>query len=377
MPLSRRNLLKAVGLGVAAGTVPFLSTSPSLALESSPSAQADGPILLNSTENAYGPSAKVMAALASALPAANRYAHQEYENLADQIAGLDRVRRDQVLLGCGSSEILRMSAGAFLGAGKKLVVASPTFEAMAHYAEASGADIVRVPLNRQHGYDLGAMLARANAPGVVYISNPNNPTGTLTSRKDLETFISKLPASVHVVIDEAYHHYAGASPSYASFIERPVDDRRVIVTRTFSKIYGMAGMRLGYGVASIATISEMRPYQLQFNVNTIAARAGIAALDDAAGVATAARRNGDDRVDFINRAQTRNYNPIPSHTNFVMMDTELPTEGIIEHFRKNSILVGGPFAPMNTFVRVSLGTPAQMEEFWRVWDLMHIEKSHH
>jgi histidinol-phosphate/aromatic aminotransferase/cobyric acid decarboxylase-like protein len=178
-------------------------------------------------------------------------------------------------------------------------------------------------------------------------------------------------------MDEAYHHYAGASPSYASFIDHPLDDPRVIVTRTFSKIYGMAGMRLGYCVASIATIAEMRPYQLQFNVNTIAARAAIAALDDAEGVAAAARRNADDRMDFINRAQTRNYNPIPSHTNFVMMDAELPAEGIIEHFRKNNILVGGPFPAMNTLVRISLGTPAQMEEFWRVWDLMHIQKSHH
>src|SRR5215471_5261836 len=218
------------------------------------------------------------------------------------------------------------------------------------------------------------MLARSNAPGVVYISNPNNPTGVLTPRKDLETFIAKLPANVYVVIDEAYHHYAGASPSYASFIDHPIDDTRMIATRSFSKIYGMAGMRLGYGIASIATMTEMRPYQLQFSVNTIAARAAIAALDDNEGVAAAARRNADDRVDFINRAQTRNYNPIPSHTNFVMMDTELPAAGIIEHFRKNSILVGGPFAPMNTFIRVSLGTPAQMDEFWRVWDLMHIEK---
>jgi histidinol-phosphate aminotransferase len=332
---------------------------------------------LNSTENAYGPSPKVMAALEKALGAAHRYAHQEYENLADEIAGQHRVGRDQVLLGCGSSEILRMTAGAFLGAGKQLVLASPTFEAIAHYAEAAGARVLRVPLNRHHGHDLEAMLDRANTAGVVYLSNPNNPTGMLTPRKDLETFISRLRASVYVVIDEAYHHYAGASPAYASFIDHPVDDPRVIVTRTFSKIYGMAGMRLGYGVASIATVVEMRPYQLEFNVNTVAARAAMAALGDTEGVATAARRNADDRIDFINRAQTRNYNPIPSHTNFVMMDTELPARGIIEHFRKNNILVGGPFPSMDTLIRVSVGPPAQMDEFWRVWDLMHIEKSHH
>jgi histidinol-phosphate aminotransferase len=270
-----------------------------------------------------------------------------------------------------------MAAGAFLGAGKRLVIANPTFEAIEHYAESSGAGIVRVPLNRQHGYDLETMLAHASPPGLVYIANPNNPTGTLTPRKTLESFIRALPANAYVLIDEAYHHYAGASPSYASFLDHPMDDARLIITRTFSKIYGMAGMRLGYGIASVQAAEQMRPYQLQFNVNTIAARAAIAALADAESVEVAARRNANDRQDFINRAETRNYNPIPSHTNFVMMDTELAAEGIIEHFRKNNILVGGPFPSMNTFIRISLGTPGQMEEFWRVWDLMHIQKSHH
>ena len=379
MPLSRRNLLRALGAGIAASAVPrwsFAGSAPPVST-SLGAAQPGGPILLNSNENAYGPSEKVIAALQNALPVANRYAHDEYENLADQIASLHRVRRDQVLLGCGSSEVFRMAAGAFLGAGKKLVIAAPAFEVIAHYAESSGAEVVRVPLNRVYRYDLDAMLASATSPGLVYICNPNNPTGTLTARKELETFISKLPANVYVLVDEAYHDYAGASPAYSSFIDRPLDDPRLIVTRTFSKIYGMAGMRLGYGIAPAQTIARMKPCQLQLSVNTIAARAGIAALSDTDGVQAAAQRNANDRQDFINRAQTRNFNPIPSHTNFMMMNTDLPAEGIIEHFRKNNILVGGPFPPMNAFIRISLGTPPQMDEFWRVWDLMHIEGHHH
>ena len=384
MTLSRRNLMQALGLAVAASALPSWSFAAGAAASVSGNrsepvggAQSGGPILLNSNENAYGPSEKVIAALQDALPAANRYAHDEYENLAEQIASLHRVRRDQVLLGCGSSEIFHMAAGAFLGAGKKLVIAAPAFEVIAHYAESSGAEVVRVPLNRLYSYDLDGMRARANSPGLVYICNPNNPTGTLTARKELETFIGKLPANVYVLVDEAYHHYAGASPAYASFIDHPLDDPRVIVTRTFSKIYGMAGMRLGYGIAAAQTIGQMKPYQLQLNVNTIVARAAMAALSDTEGVQAAAQRNTNDRQDFINRAQTRNFNPIPSHTNFMIMNTDHPAEGVVEHFRKNNILVGGPFPPMNTFIRISLGTPPQMDEFWRVWDLMHIEGHHH
>jgi len=384
MTLSRRNLMQVLGLGAAASALPRWSFAASAAAPVSGNpggpvggSQPSGPILLNSNENAYGPSEKVIAALQNALPAANRYAHDEYENLAEQIASLHRVRRDQVLLGCGSSEIFRMAAGAFLGTGKKLVIAAPAFETIAHYAESGGAEVVRVPLNRLYSYDLDAMGARANSPGLVYICNPNNPTGTLTPRKELETFISKLPANVYVLVDEAYHHYAGASPAYTSFIDHPLDDPRVIITRTFSKIYGMAGMRLGYGIAAAQTIRQMKPYQLQLNVNTIVARAAMAALSDTEGVQAAAQRNTNDRQDFINRAQTRNFNPIPSHTNFMIMNTDHPAEGVVEHFRKNNILVGGPFPPMNTFVRISLGTPPQMDEFWRVWDLMHIEGHHH
>jgi histidinol-phosphate aminotransferase len=319
----------------------------------------------------------VRAALESAVGVANRYEHGEYGNLVDQIASLDHVAHNQVLLGCGSSEILCMAAAAFLGPGKKLVQAAPTYDAMAHYAQAFGTDIVRVPLDRQFSHDLDAMLARATSPGLVYICNPNNPTGTLTARHDLENFIAKLPPNVYVLIDEAYHHFVGTSPAYASFIDRPLDDPRVIVARTFSKIYALAGIRLGYAIGSAQTIDRMRPYQFNFSVNTIAARVGMTALSDTEAVQAAVKRNADDRQDFFNRAQTRNFNPIPSQTNFVMMNTERPVDQIIEHFRKNNILVGRPFPPMSTFLRVSLGTPPQMGDFWRVWDLLHIQRSHH
>ena len=171
------------------------------------------------------------------------------------------MKPEQVLLGCGSTEILRVAAFAFLGSGKQLIQASPTFEALAHYARVAGSDFISVCPTPAFAHDLGGMLARANAATtLVYICNPNNPTASLTPRKDLENFISKLPASTFVVIDEAYHHYAGQSGMYASFIDRPLHDERVIVARTFSKVYVLAGLRLGYAVAPQTIIQQMRKF---------------------------------------------------------------------------------------------------------------------
>lgn len=380
MPSSRRSFLQMLGLGAAAGAAtrwPLAELSAASIFEPSRQPQPNGPILLDSNENAYGPTAKVLASLQSALVVANRYEHGEYEALINQLASLHRVQPSQVLLGCGSTEILRIAAATFLGPQKKLILASPTFEAIAHDAARTGAEIISVPLNRQFSHDLEAMLARATSPGLVYICNPNNPTGSLTPRKDIENFIARLPANVYVLIDEAYYHFAGTSAAYSSFLDNPVSNPRVIVIRTFSKIYGLAGMRLGYGIASAPVIERMRPHSLPDSVNTIVARSARTALLDTDAIQVAIQRNADDRQEFMNRAQTRNLNPIPSYANFFMMYTGRPVQNIIQHFKDNNILVGRPFPPMNTFLRVSLGTPSQMQEFWRVWDLLHIQMQHH
>src|SRR5439155_10442888 len=143
-----------------------------------------------------------------------------------------------------SIELLRMAAAIFLGPRKKLILALPSFGPIADFARSAGADVAMVPLTTQYAHDLDAMLAHVDASvGLVYICNPNNPTGSLTPRRDLETFIRRHPSATRVLVDEAYHHYAGTSWAYASFIDRPVDDGRVIVTRTLSNVYGLAGLR--------------------------------------------------------------------------------------------------------------------------------------
>jgi histidinol-phosphate aminotransferase len=196
----------------------------------------------------------------------------------------------------------------------------------------------------------------------------------LTPRKDLENFISTLPASTFVVIDEAYHHFAGQSGMYASFIDRPLDDERVIVTRTFSKVYGIAGLRLGYAVASPKVIEQMRKFATEDNINAIVTQAAAAALDDVDAVNNFIRLNTDDRQEFFNQAMARALKPIDSHANFVMMNTFHPAEELIQHFRKNDILIGRRFPPMDTYIRISLGRPEEMRAFWRTWDMLPYPK---
>src|SRR5207302_10292001 len=140
-----------------------------------------------------------------------------------------------------------------------------------------------------------AMLTRApTTESLIYICSPNNPTSSLTPAKDMEAFINRLPSSAYLLIDEAYHHFANSSQTYRSFIEHPVSDERVIVCRTFSKIYGMAGLRLGYAVASPQTSDKLRRYATVINVNGVVAAAAIAALQDAESLAAAVKRNADD-----------------------------------------------------------------------------------
>jgi histidinol-phosphate aminotransferase len=175
---------------------------------------------------------------------------------------------------------------------------------------------------------------------------------------------------VYVLIDEAYHHYVSASARYASFLDRPAENERVIVIRTFSKIYAMAGLRLGYAVASPQLVEKVRHYLTDVDLNCAAVAAGRAALADSENVRTFAKRNTDDRQEFFNQAMARMLKPIDSHTNFVMMDAHQPADDAIAHFLKNKVRIGRHFPPLANHIRVSLGTPAAMNEFWRIWDLL-------
>lgn len=370
MSSSRRNFLKILGIGAAAGM-------SGQAVPVAAAASSGGPIRLDNNESAYGPSEKVVEAIRAAEAEAGRFpSGSGAAQLAERIARVHSVSPDQVVLGAGSTEILRMASCACLGTGKQLVQASPTFPALELYARSTGATVISDPLTPRFQHDLDAMLAHAGAgTGLVYICNPNNPTASITPRADLEKFISQLPASCYILMDEAYHHYAELSGTYASFLDRPLSDPRIIVSRTFSHVYGLAGLRVGYGIASVETAARLRAFGTVNAVSTIAIRAAMAALDDTAGLKDLVKKNADARQEFMNAAMTRNFKQRESHTNFFAVQTFNPATMVIQHFRANNVLVAPVSLTWDTWIRVSLGKTEEMNAFWQAWDTLPIDKS--
>ena len=373
MPLSRRGFLRSATIAAAASAILEL---PALAvpLQVEAAHRGDIPpnaIKLSNNENAYGPSPRSLAAMQTAVAEGNRYPDRYNHQLVESIANYHKVAPERVLLGCGSMDILRAATGAFLGPGKALIIPQPTFEAIADYSSPLGAETLRVPLDRNYAHDLDAMLAAARKqPSLIYVCNPNNPTATITPRKDLETFLSKLPANAVVLMDEAYHHFALGTPGYESFLDRPVNDERLIVSRTFSKVYGLAGMRIGYAVGSGETLKRLNGFRSIECQNVAGVRAALAGLEDQDYVRMAIRRNADDRQEFFKQAKARGLTPIESCGNFVMMPASRQAPPVIDYFQHQNIIIGRKFPPMDNYVRISLGKPEEMRQFWRVWDQM-------
>lgn len=325
-------------------------------------------IHLNYNESPYRPFEK---SIQNAVFEINKYPDEPHQRLINQIASYHSISTDQILVSNGLSSLLRTIAEAYLKPENTLIVAYPTFEYLEIYAANHGANVIKVPLNKDYEHDLEAILAKADASTtLVYICNPNNPTGTITPRKKIEEFINKLPSHTLVLIDEAYHHFAD-SKEYQSFIDKPISDPRIIVGRTFSKAYGMAGGRLGYIVASPHIIKKLTPYEAFDATNTISLEAGIAALKDEASLKKTMHRIISARESFYLEASLRGIKTIPSQGNFVMLDLngKSITE-VIKHFANNKILVGRPFPPYTTHLRVSIGQPADMTAFWKAWDQM-------
>ncbi len=368
MAISRRTLLERLGVGaLGAAAARQLAFAEGSAPVASPSKEF---IRLHRNESAHGPSRDVLAAIRDAASQSARYPDAAAASLRRKLAVIQGVPVDRVVLGCGSTEVLHMALDAFASRGRTVLAARPTFETVAQLARRTGSHIVDVPLAKDYSHDLQTMRDRVDAhTGLVYICNPHNPTGRLTKRQDIDALLERLPDSVHVVLDEAYHDFVGHSADYRSLIDR-TDDPRVIVTRTFSKIHGLAGLRIGYGIAAAPTAAIMGAHASSNDINIVAARAAEAALGDPEYVRALVDTIEDERQEFLNQANARMLRSIDSLTNFVMLNTGRRSTQVVDHFAQHRILVAGPVSGFDTYIRVSLGTPAEMREFWRVWDLM-------
>jgi histidinol-phosphate aminotransferase len=357
--LSRRGFAKVLSAGAAYAALnpSFAMSTPALRLvNSSPTL-----VRLNSNENPYGPSPMAVKAMTDAFSLAWRYPDEHESMLVDALAKLNGVASNQILLGNGSGEILKVAAAAFTGPGKKLLVGHPTFEAVLAHGAVAGAEVVKINLTSNYAHDLPKMLAEKNA-GLIYICNPNNPTASITPKDQLRSFLAKVPAQTIVLVDEAYHHYV-ESNDYESVIPLVGQYPNLMVARTFSKIYSMAGLRCGYCVARPELVERMRAQQTWDSLNIMALVAAIASVQDTEQVEQGRRRNTEVKNYVYSEIDKTGYKFIPSHANFMMIDLRREVKPVIAAMRDRSVQVGRVFPAMPNFMRVTVGTRPQMEAF--------------
>jgi histidinol-phosphate aminotransferase len=361
---SRRQFLGVAGLGMAWAGLSSSGISCNRPLEPSVRSEtaAHFPVHIDSNENPYGPSEKAIAAMKSSFSRAGRYVHNPGE--LHQAIGLHhQVDLAMIEVGFGSSEILKMAVEAFLGPDKNVVVAQPTYESVARYGEVYGAPTVRVPLNNEFRTDLKKMRAAVTEKtGLIYICNPNNPTATVVSGEQMRDFLASMPPNVPVLIDEAYHHYV-EDPHYASSIPLAQEGKAVIVSRTFSKIYGMAGLRLGYAVGREDLVRRMSAYKLWLNLNALTVAAALASLDDQEFVSRNQKLNTQTRRFVEEQVTALGLRCIPSQANFVMIDLKRQAYPVLASLRSRDIFVGRQFPPLMNHMRVTLGTADEMKRF--------------
>src|SRR6266567_148382 len=366
MSISRRKFTQLLGVGAAAAV---LRPACSLIAEPVPQSTTTAVVRLSANENPYGPSPKGLKAMSEAFDLACRYPDEHNNLLIEKLGKMNGVNRDQILLGDGSAEVLKLCAETFTGpmmTGKNsgrgtLVVADPTFEAILNQASAGGAEVVKVPLSPSFSHDLPKMLAAANE-GLIYICNPNNPTASITPKNELREFITKTPRETTILVDEAYFHYAD-SPDYESVIPLIKDHSNLIVARTFSKVYGMAGLRCGYCIAQPETIQRMRPHLTWDSVNIMALAASIASLNDPDQVPNGRRMNNQTKQFVSDEIKQLGYEHIPSQANFIMIDMKRPVRPLIDAMNHSGVSVGRAFPALPNHMRVTIGKQNEMEAF--------------
>jgi len=323
---------------------------------------------LSSNENCWGPPDSVMKAMTSAWKYSNRYGYPD-GNIVGEIAKQHGVKPDNILLGAGSGEILDVVGTTYLLGGKKVLGVEPTYSSVYQHATSIKTSAIKLPLTKDYRQDMNAFIKTANARakeiGLVYLCNPNNPTGVVVTKNEVKQLLDGLPPGMPVLIDEAYHHFVD-DPQYATSVPYVIEGRPVIIARTFSKIAALAGMRLGYAVASADMIQAMRPYSMG-SINALVKWGGVASLKDTQSQADVKSKTLALRKKTTSELEAYGYETIPSETNFFMVHIGREIQPVIDEFRAKKVMVGRPFPPMTTHMRVSIGTADEMDRFTKAF----------
>jgi histidinol-phosphate aminotransferase len=371
--VSRRSFFGGVAaalgyLGLGPSTDLFAQNRPGAAGNAVPRMRGnddyDAIAHLSSNENCWGPPESVMKAMNNAWKYSNRYGYPD-ANIVQEIAKHHGVKPENILLTAGSGEVLDVVGTTFLPAGKKVLGVEPTYSTVYQHATSIKSEAITLPLGKDYRQDIPAMIkaAHTNADklGFVYLCNPNNPTGLIVTSKEVKQLLDGIPAGMPVLIDEAYHHFVD-NPEYATSVPYVLEGRPVIIARTFSKIAALAGMRLGYAIASKEMIDKMRPYSMG-SINALVKHGGVAALKDTASQANIKKMVTDSRKKTTAELNAYGYETIPSETNFFMVNIGREIQPVIQEFLAKKVQVGRPFPPMTTHMRVSVGTDEEMARF--------------
>jgi histidinol-phosphate aminotransferase len=360
--LSRRHLLGGLLSAAAAGVAPSASAAPlprSIADVRRPTTA----LRLGSNENPCGLCPSARQAFLAAADEANRYPGRAASALVEAVAAQHKVEPAWIYVTPGSGELLRAATVAFTSPTRALVVAAPTFEAPARVAGLIGAPVSAVPVTADGHLDLDRMAAKAAGSGLFFVCNPNNPTGShvpATAVADFVATVKTAAPEARVLVDEAYFEYVD-DPAYATAVPLAVADKRVLVTRTFSKIFGMAGLRVGYAVAHPDTIAALRKEGSSGILSSASLAAAAAALADTSHLATERARNEAARRFTRGRFEAAGYRVLPSSANFVMIDIKRDAGAFAGLCRQQQLFVARPFPPLTTCVRLSIGTMPEME----------------
>jgi histidinol-phosphate aminotransferase len=355
---SRRSFLHLSAAASAAAAFHGM-TEPMLAAAARRRPHAPDAVLIDSNENPLGPCQSARDAVSAIIPLGGRYSDNLTDELVNLFAQMEGLNPDYISCTAGSTPPLSLSVLAFTSPQKSYVTADPCFETGMMMAGISGARVVKVPLTKTYAHDAKAMLAAGSDAGVFYVCNPNNPTGTLTPHSDIEYLAANKPKDAVILVDEAYIHLAEA-PSALDLVKAGKD---VIVLRTFSKVYGMAGLRCGFVIARPALLEKVVSRGGQNFMPVTAIVAATASLKDAALVAERRRINATIRQQTFQWLDRNGYTYIPSESNCFLLDTRRPGKEVRDAMANENVLIGRVWPIMPTYVRITVGTQDEMERF--------------
>lgn len=362
--LTRRGFARRGFAGLmAAGFTEFAFAQKS-AVDAMNVQEPKGTVWLNANEFPEGPPAAALQALTRAAAQSNRYHFTEYSSIYQSVANIEHLKGEQVLVGAGSTEALHCAVEAFTSPRRPFLCGWPTFESGPELAAAQGHAVVKLPLTSDYRSDVHQLVAEAKKAGggLIYICNPNNPTGNVTPKEDLAWAVQNLPSETILLIDEAYYHFNTSNETESS-MKYVHDGKNVLVMRTFSKIYGMAGLRAGYVAGRADLVKKMVPFRnLQISYPT--ARAVVAAIDMGQGMVDERRaRLIHTREDLVGWLKQKNLKSIESQANFLMFEMPRDLKAVAPAMLAKGVAVGREFPPYEKMMRITIGTDAEMAKF--------------